>query len=1198
LIKPPKLQLGPFVLQEPIGQGAMGVVWRGVHSVQGVPVAVKVLSKKRRWEPAHLDSFRQEVKAMARLHHAGVVMLLDYGAVDRRAARLPGSDLPEGTPFIAMELAEFGSLDRFIQARPGWRTLRAILLGVLEALAHAHARDLVHRDIKPANVLVFGRRYGLPILKLTDFGVAHLHKDHARPGTTEETVGTPNYMAPEQFQGHWRDYGPWTDLYAVGCMAYELAVGAVPFQANTFIEHAYKHMRLAPPSLEVRPELPPALGPWVMRLLEKDPARRFQRAADAIWALELLSEGFDAPPEPEPEPLQSVPSLPHGPDADPQDDTINADTREIWEIQGSLPSPPLHDTSAHPRLEEPDTPHTADPLAPSGLYVVKGGLRQVVQGAGGVAPPIPDDWRYEVHAPPSMQLVGAGLGLYGLRSVPLVGREAERDRLWATLRAVARDAQPALVLLRGASGLGKSRLAEWIAQRAHEVGAAAIFKATHSPLHGPADGLPRMVARKLRCLGLEHGEVVDRLTQLLSLQGVEDPQEIFGLAELITPSSDAELAQGRGLRFQSPTEWYALLQRLFQRISRERPVLLWLDDVQWGNDALGLARFLLQQTARAPLPALLILTARDEALAQRPNEARALEALMASPRAQAMTLAPLDQRERAALVEELLCLEGELAARVEERTGGNPLFAVQLVGDWVQRGVLEVGATGFVLRQGEEGVLPDDIHQVTEQRIELALQHLPASAHTALEIAAVLGQDIDTEEWEAACHRAGVALSEALLSALLDHRLLTPLERGWAFAHGVVRESLERTAREEDRWPLHNLACAYMLEDRFNSVERGLHARLGRHLLEAGEWARAMVYLLQAAEEQAHTGLYARALSSLDRHDRAALQAKITDQDERFGESCNLRAEVLKRQGRLPEARALAQHVAHEAQRRSWSRALPEALRLQGDVACIQGQMAEASALYQRALELYAAHRDVPRQAAMLTGLADVDRQTGALLKARARYKESLLLCEALSLPRQRALNLQGLGLTAYQRGDDDEAAAYLEEARALFTQRGERSYAVDCGLYLADVSRQRGALDEAQAQLQRALDVYEAIGSGHAVHARLSMGLLHLREGRWHHAEAALKTCLAIFEDTGELDDIGRASAALLVSAAALGQWDDWDAHLERARQALEQTARADRDVAQSLERAAQVTQAAHPDRAHLALALAHRQRALLQPA
>jgi len=132
---------------------------------------------------------------------------------------------------------------------------------------------------------------------------------------------------------------------------------------------------------------------------------------------------------------------------------------------------------------------------------------------------------------------------------------------------------------------------------------------------------------------------------------------------------------------------------------------------------------------------------------------------------------------------------------VDERTGGNPLFAVQLVGDWVYRGLLEAGPQGFVLRPGVVVQLPDDLHEVWSGRVSRLLEGKPKGTREALEIAAALGSSVDSREWAEACKAASVPCPPALAESLVANRLAVRNQEGWDFVHAMLRESLERLAR-------------------------------------------------------------------------------------------------------------------------------------------------------------------------------------------------------------------------------------------------------------------------------------------------------------------------------------------------------------------------------------------------------------------
>ncbi|HKV13164.1 MAG TPA: protein kinase, partial [Thermoanaerobaculia bacterium] len=762
------IPLGPFRLERCIGRGGTAEVWSGVHVGQGVPVAVKVMTGERARRENFRAAFRNEVQAVASLDHPGIVLVFDHAEIGPEGEEASGGLLPAESPALALELADRGTLADLLPLGLSWEEIRRVLLSLLDALAHAHARGVVHRDLKPSNILAFADGDGPPRLKLADFGLAQAVEREVRSDSTEVVCGTPSYMAPEQLRGQWRDYGPWTDLYGLGCLAWSLATGRPPFTGASLFELVRLQMDEPPPRFHPIVPVPKGFEGWLRRLLQKDPGRRFLRAADATWALLGLGRTEDRPGA-------------GGGGIDPAE--IPTD---VVAFGGLWPA----ETNGGDKVSE--SPGEEPPSARR-------------------SPPFPSSWERPETGPLPMRLVGAGLGLYGLRSIPLLGRFDERSALWQALARVHAERKTRLVVLHGMAGAGKTRLAEWVAERAHEVGGATLLRATHGPNPGGEDGLSRMMARHFRCAGLSPQEILDRMERLFRARRGTDESEWQGFTELMAPGTSHP---------QTARERFGLIERYLERLTHQRPVLLLLDDVQWSADSIAFAHHLLERREAEPKPILLFLTVRDEALAERPLEAAALDELLDLPGASRLEIPPLPAEERAVLTRDILGLEGDLAAEVDARTGGNPLFAVQLVGDWVQRGLIEVGETGFVCRPGEEVWLPDDLHQVWSDRVDRLLERQPPGCREALEIAAVLSPTVDRREWEAACRAGSAPCPPSLPESLVASRLALRAEDGWSFVHAMLRESLERMAREAGRLPAHHRACAAMLAERSAAGER------------------------------------------------------------------------------------------------------------------------------------------------------------------------------------------------------------------------------------------------------------------------------------------------------------------------------------------------------------------------------------------
>jgi eukaryotic-like serine/threonine-protein kinase len=1141
------IPLGPFRLARRIGHGGMAEVWSGVHAAQGVPVAVKVMTGKRFREAQYRAAFRNEVQSVASLDHPGVVLVFDHGEVGPEAEEASLGLLPAGSPFLAMELADGGTLDDLFAAGLGWSELRTVLLALLDALAHAHARGVVHRDLKPTNVLAFSGSAGPPRLKLADFGLAHAFELPARPESTQVVAGTPSYMAPEQLRGEWRDLGPWTDLYGLGCLTWSLATSKPPFE-GILLELVRRQLMEPPPALVPLHPMPAGFEGWLRRLLEKDPGRRFTRAADAAWALLALdgSAGVSRTPagrSAESAALATAPTL----------------SVLLPEVPEGTPAPPLAG---------------AEPPAPR------------------IPPPLPATWEDPSERPPSRHLIGAGLGLWGLRTVPFVGRRGERSFLWQALAEVHARRRPHAVVLVGAAGNGKTRLAEWIAERAHEVGGAVVLRAAHGPDPGPADGLPRMLARHLRCVGLTRAEVLARAEHLLQAAGVEEESEWIGLADLMAPSAAEGEDEAPAARPQSARERFELLERHFRRLATERPVLVLLDDVQWGPEAIAFARYLLERRQEEPLPVLLLLTARGEALAERPVESAALAELVRMNGARAIEIPPLPPGERTALVSELLGLAGDVAERIDQRTGGNPLFAVQLVGDWVQRGLLEAGGAGFVLRPGAEVWLPDDLHQVWSDRVERLLEGLPAVSREALEIAAILGTAVDLREHEDACRAAGLAVPPELAEHLVANRLAVRTEEGWTFVHAMLRESVERLAREAGRGPAHHHACAASLAHREQAGERGVAERLGRHLLQGGELEAALAPLLRGARERRERSDYREAQALLDQRDEILDALGAAVDDARRSEGWVLRSRIHLHQGRLGEVSRWAERAETAAAGRGWTETRAEAVRLLGDAERRRGDLDRAAALYERCAGLGGVTNGA---AASLWGLGDLARQRGDLERARDLFARSRRLYDELGDPHGVADHLIGLADVARHTGDLAAARNLYLEAEVRFEELGNQ-YGVSRGLNgLGEIARLTGDLVWADRLYHRAESILAGLRSADEVFPRFNRALVALGRGDLLHAAGMIEECLARLEAMGWGGLLACVHLARLPCLAERRAWGSWDDAFSRAAAAVRGAGLVDPDMALLAELAAQTAEAAGEEarsRAARELALDQRRR------
>ncbi|MFD5843586.1 serine/threonine-protein kinase [Streptomyces chartreusis] len=331
---------GRYRLGESIGRGGMGEVWRAYDETLGRHVAVKLLLPQDS-DPTATSRFRLEAQTAARIDHPNVVGVRDFGEYDNRL-------------FLVMELVEGDNLALLLTqsgAQPAERVAR-MAAQAAAGLAAAHRQGIVHRDIKPGNLLLDADG----TLKIGDFGIARFVDDPGAALTaTGQIVGTSLYLAPERALG--KPAGPASDVYALGCVLYQLLTGRPPFQADSAVAILHQHLDAAPvPPRELGISgLPPAFENYLLGLLAKEPEHRpaAQQAAD--WFAEGAWLGRS-----EPLPEVTAPSRPSpvpaagGPGPDGRGGTSHPTTYALPSNQGT-PSPRGGQGRAHNRSRSSST---------------------------------------------------------------------------------------------------------------------------------------------------------------------------------------------------------------------------------------------------------------------------------------------------------------------------------------------------------------------------------------------------------------------------------------------------------------------------------------------------------------------------------------------------------------------------------------------------------------------------------------------------------------------------------------------------------------------------------------------------------------------------------------------------------------------------------------------------------------------------
>ena len=257
-------QVGEYLIRRRIGSGGMGIVYEGVQPLIGRKVAVKIVRPDVVAGTGAARALLEEARLANLVRHRGLIDVFGFG------------ELPEVGPYLVMDFLEGQSLSQRLERQRLIEPSEVveILVGVAEALAAAHAANVIHRDLKPSNIFLVQESAGQRYPKILDFGLAK--RSVVPAGLTghhlSAVVGTPEYMSPEQVRGE--STRPQSDLYSLGVTAFEALTGRLPFIGQSTLDILRQHLSAPPPPPSRFAEIPAALDSLVLQLLEKEPARR------------------------------------------------------------------------------------------------------------------------------------------------------------------------------------------------------------------------------------------------------------------------------------------------------------------------------------------------------------------------------------------------------------------------------------------------------------------------------------------------------------------------------------------------------------------------------------------------------------------------------------------------------------------------------------------------------------------------------------------------------------------------------------------------------------------------------------------------------------------------------------------------------------------------------------------------------------
>ncbi|MBI4604418.1 MAG: tetratricopeptide repeat protein [Planctomycetes bacterium] len=1179
-LAPGELLGGKYRILRRIGRGGFGAVYEARDESLDRLVAIKHVSPEGARRSRGGLSLKEEARRIAKLSHPNIV---DWKFFDERE---------DGSYYFVMELLGGEDLEATM-AREGRlppRRAARILLQVLDALRSAHCLEgggcVLHLDLKPKNVVLLpGRPFGDgERVKVIDFGIGQYiggPEDTRTATVLRETVAaetvareaasvhpsapalearstprcsacTPEYASPEQCR-HIYTSEPAepldgrSDIYSLGVMGFQMLGGALPFEdPPRRDDYARLHRSAEPRSLaSLGVEIPQPLARFIERCLRKDRAERWESADAAYRELKRIAEALpevspEAAPLPEPR-LCIVP------------EPMRAEEGVLLraEVHGLPEGAPL-------RLEARCEPGGgACFLGPGAVYE-------------GPAPgPAPICFQLHALAPGALRIAveACALGQRSLGTLEAAVLPPATLRFAGRAKETRRIAQwfdapgSGLLLVRGESGVGKSRLAAEAAIDAARRGAAILFGRGRKTFRSPLQPFRQVALALLHQAEAEADRPggFDLLEALLQdrLSGEGYIAEYF-TAFLHAGSISAEQ--------KSMLPYYWL--RLLHRTAGERPILVVLDDLQWADAetvSLLLGLLSLAHQRKAQLKVLAAVQPFGLA-AEEAETVSALETAVRDLQADKVPAVTLDLRPlEAADLDSLLdsFFPGNafrrdvpwIYERLRRKTGGNPLFA-----EWVlKRLACEPGAAGRAI-DGEgarwqpslaltperfDDFVPEEIESVLDQR----LAGLPVKALEVCQMAAAIGDPFDLRLLEKLLGDSG-ALDETL-PFLEEQEIVKPSKDPalYQFAHSVVLHRLYRKLVGRSRWRAARLhgKIAGAMASVYTPRELEEHALVhAHHLISADRRQEGLVLLLRGGGRLLEQQLYASALPQLERA-RALVEGGVEIDGPdlallhlRLGKAYGIL-------GRLDDSMA-----SLEAARRTEegaSGALGMSVELaRGSILVHRGRLEEAEQIFRSALRA-----DLPdnqlQAASALTGLAAVKRLRGQLEEALRDHLLAMGLREKAGADTEVANSCVNIGNTFCDQGQYEEAERAYRRAIPIFEARGLKNYLIYALSGLGNVLFRS---DPAQAAryYERAMRLCQETGNRVQLSVLYyNLGEVSLVEHRYSEALRGLELSLALMERVGRRAGEAAARSRKAEVHCLLGEHEEASRELERAR-------------------------------------------------
>ena len=716
----------------------------------------------------------------------------------------------------------------------------------------------------------------------------------------------------------------------------------------------------------------------------------------------------------------------------------------------------------------------------------------------------------------------------------LVARQHERQQLLSAVHEIASGAKrQELIALIGEAGVGKSRLVEWLCAEVHEHGAMLPLRARYGRIPTPLDGITAAINAHFGLEGADRAAVEQAL--LTRWEVAKDDEEaltwVAATAEWLRPTPPGIHAplgpSGKRFVLDRPELRFLVIKRLLERLSADRPVLLWLDDLHYASPNTFEVLSRLRRDV-VPLPLLIVATARSETLATDLDAALRMEAMRAEWNGKVMELPPLATDDTETLLRSALPLDDAAVKRGVEQSRGNPLFALQLLYAWAGGGYLTLDSGKY--RVPERALRGRAI--TTAELWDERVRAIPTELRLCAYAAAALGDDIRGDVLKALCASLGMDPRDALVALTRAQILLAAGNDQFRWPHALLQEHLlERLHERKDAPSIYRLAASALARHPAVGSRRIMKHRVA-NLLRAGDddiAAKLMFDFIRGSWRRGRD-------TAATLRDLKMLEGRLHGANA--GEGALWRAEALRYIGRIAEARAEAENALRAFEQAEDQANAASALRLLGNIASDLAQPAQGRTLVVTALERYEELGDAAGRAQAEVVLGEIDYLLGDHARGRVTLKKALERCTDVGDVMGRAQSLILLALIEEAVGAFERGRDLLTRARTEFDGIGYRLGLAQCDVALGHADHRALDFVGARVRTLAARASFRELQNprGDAACERL-LAMIAFDSNDYTAAEAHAHVAFQIYERLE--DPWGELESRLLLAQIALGRGD-----------------------------------------------------------